>query len=57
MMTGTGQERIWEHFQGASAEEAFAAAEPRYAAVVRAAVRRMRGEVARALNIGSGSGG
>jgi SAM-dependent methyltransferase len=55
-MAGMGQERIWEHFQGASSET-FAAAEPRYAAMVRAAVRRTRGEVARALNIGAGSGG
>ncbi len=50
------QGRIWEHFQGTDTE-VFAAAEPRYAAVVRAAVRRMRGRSGRALNIGAGSGG
>jgi SAM-dependent methyltransferase len=55
-MAGRDQERIWEHFQGIGADT-FAAAEPRYAAVVRVARRRLRGGSGRALNIGAGSGG
>jgi SAM-dependent methyltransferase len=55
-MTDRDQDSIWEYFQ-AIGMEVFSAAEPRYAALVRTAVRRMRGRSGRALNIGAGSGG